>query len=90
MLSTRIIRILLLDIETAPNIATVWGLFKQNIGINQLLDSGYVLCWSAKWLNFPTIIYSSVNNTTPLDMLQTIHDLLDEADAVIHYNGTLY
>ena len=42
-------KILFLDAETSPNSAFVWGLFKQNIGINQMIDSIRVMCWSAKW-----------------------------------------
>lgn len=83
-------KILLLDIETAPNTAHVWGLFKQNIAINQLQESSYVLCWAAKWLNEDGVYFSSVHDTTPDMMLSEIHMLLDKADAVIHYNGTKF
>ena len=80
-------KILLLDIETAPNIAYVWGLFKQNIAPGQLVESGYVLSWSAKWLNKDEIIYSDCRDKK---MLSTIHSLLSEADAVIHYHGSKF
>ena len=42
-------RILYLDIETAPNEGKFWGLFKQNIGTNQITKPGYTLCFAAKW-----------------------------------------
>jgi DNA polymerase elongation subunit (family B) len=83
-------KILLLDIETAPNVAHIWGLFKQNVGINQIMESSYVLCWAAKWLDEKEIKFSSVQKTNPKRMLLKIWDLLDEADAVIHYNGTKF
>lgn len=83
-------KILLLDIETAPNTAQVWGLFKQNISINQIKDSSYVLCWSAKWLDSSEIMFGSTFHDGPKMMLKQIHKLLDEADAVIHYNGTKF
>lgn len=82
--------ILLLDIETSPNTAHIWGLYNQNIGITQLMESSYVLCWAAKWLGEEEIMYSSVYDTSPKKMLRKIHNLLDEADAVIHYNGTRF
>ena len=41
-------KILLLDIEMAPNVAHVWGIWDQNIGINQLQESSYVMCYAAK------------------------------------------
>jgi len=83
-------KILLLDIETAPNTAHVWGLWDQNIALNHVMESSYVLCWSAKWLGKSEIMFSSVYQTSELKMLKRIHSLLDEADAVIHFNGTKF
>jgi uncharacterized protein YprB with RNaseH-like and TPR domain len=82
--------ILFLDIETSPNTAHVWGLFKQNIGLNQLLDSSYVLCWAAKWLGEDEIYFDSVYNSSPRKMLRGIYKLLEQADEVVHYNGTKF
>ena len=83
-------KILLLDIETAPNVAHVWGLYKQNISISQLLDSSYVMCWSAKWLGEPEVFFDSLYKSKPKKMLQKIYKLLEKADAVIHYNGSRF
>lgn len=80
-------RTLLVDIETAPNKAYVWGLWDQNIGLNQLETSSHILCWSAKWLGESEITYSGINHVSPKRMLGRIHKLLDEADVVVHYNG---
>lgn len=84
-------RILALDIETAPNAAYVWGLFKQNIGINQISNSGYVMCWSAKWVgeDGPTM-FASIYKSNAKRMLRGIHKLLDEADVVLTYNGNSF
>lgn len=65
----------------------MWGLFKQNIALNQLIDSSYTLCWAAKWYGEDTIYFDSIHRSTPKQMTRRIHKLLDEADAVIHYNG---
>ena len=83
-------KILLLDIETSPNTAHVWGLWQQNVSINQLMESSYVLCYAAKWLGEEDIYFDSVHQSKPKPMLKGIHGLLDEADAVIHYNGTKF
>ena len=80
-------KILLLDIETAPSLAYIWGLFKENIPLQRLVNSGYVLCWSAKWLGEEEIYFDSLYNSTPRRMLKKIHKLLEETDVVIHYNG---
>lgn len=83
-------KVLLLDIETAPNTAHVWGMFKQNIGLNQLLDSGYTMCWAAKWLGGRKVMFDSVHKSKPEEMVSRIHSMINEADAVIHYNGTKF
>lgn len=80
-------KILLSDIETAPNLATVWGLWGQNIAINQIMAAGYTLCWSAKWLGDDEVMFDSVHKSSATKMLKRIHSLLDECDAVVTYNG---
>jgi DNA polymerase elongation subunit (family B) len=81
------IKILHIDIETAPNVAHVWGMWKQNVGINQLMDSSYTMCWAAKWHGKEEILFSSLYRQRPLTMIKKIWVLLDKADAVVHYNG---
>lgn len=83
-------KILLLDIETSPNTAHVWGLFKQYIGLSQIIDSSYVLCWAAKWYGEEEVYFDSIFNSKPKTMLKRIHKMLDEADAVISYNGAKF
>lgn len=83
-------KILLLDIETSPNTAHVWGLWQQNVSLNQLLESSYTMCYSAKWLGEKQIYFDSVQKSTSKSMLEGIHGLLENADAVVHYNGTKF
>ena len=80
-------KILLLDIETAPNLAYVWGLWNQNIATNQIANSGYVLCWAAKWHGNGGPLFDSVHQSTPKRMLGRVHTLIDSADVIVHYNG---
>ena len=80
-------KILLIDIETSPNIAHVWGMFKQNIGLNQLMETGEVICYAAKWLHDDEVFFSSIHHHSKEEMLLGAHALLEEADAVVHYNG---
>lgn len=81
---------LLLDIETAPHRAYVWGLWDQNVALNQIEEPGYTLCWAAKWYGTKDIIFRSLHKHTAKGMLGEVYALLDEADAVIHYNGTKF
>lgn len=79
-------RILYLDIETAPHRVYAWGLWDQNIGLNQIEEPGYTLCWAAKWLGEKKVMFSSIRDGEK-KMLRRIHALLEEADAVVHYYG---
>lgn len=80
--------ILLLDIERSPNIAYVWGLFKENIPLARLIDTSKMLCYSAKWLDDDEIHFDSIYNSKEKVFLKGLHSLLDKADVVVHYNGT--
>lgn len=80
-------KILAIDIETAPNTAHVWGLFKQNIGINQIQETGRVMCFAAKWLNEKKISFWSEHYDDHESVILMAHQYLDEADAVLSFNG---
>lgn len=80
-------RILFFDVETSPNTVYSWGLWNQNIGIKQMIESSKVLCWSAKWKGDKKVLYSGLNTDTHEDMITKAHALLDEADVVVTYNG---
>lgn len=83
-------RILFLDIETAPNKVYCWGLWDQNIGINQIVEAGYTLCWAAKWSDNTEMFFSSIQEDGEELMLSRMWELLNEADAVVHYNGVRF
>lgn len=80
-------KLLFLDIESAPYTALVWGVRKQYLSSNNLLDSGGVLCFAASWLNSDYTMFDSVQRSGEKGMLESVHGLLDEADAIITYNG---
>ena len=80
-------KILLLDIETAPMIAMVWGTRKQYINHEWIAENGYILCWTAKWLGSDEAIFKKFRKGKPLELLGPIHALLDKARVVVHYNG---
>lgn len=79
-------KLLFLDIETAPNLVTVWGLFNQNVALNQLIKPGYTLCWAAKWHHEKELIFSSILDGHKR-MVRRIHKLMSTADAICTYNG---
>lgn len=84
------IKILHIDLETAPHKVFAWGLWKQDIHIDNIVEAGYTLCFAAKWHGQKDMIFKSVHHDGADDMVQTAHDLINEADAVVHYNGTKF
>lgn len=83
-------KVLFLDIETAPIEAYVWSLWKQNIGLNQIISPTRVLSWAAKWEGEEDVYFCGENIATHEEMVQEIYDMVDEADAIVHYNGTQF
>lgn len=84
------IKILNIDIETAPNKVYAWGLFNQDISINQIEEPGYTMCFAAKWRGEDEVMFYSMYEYDYFDMIKAAHTLLDEADVVVHYNGTKF
>jgi len=89
-------KILFLDIETAPNKVYTWGLWEQNVGLEQIIQPGYMLSWSAKWLGDKKILSDSLfnyrkkykeNPTDDSEISKTAWALIDEADIVVAHNG---
>lgn len=78
---------LLLDIETAPHRVFTWGLFNQNVAINQIEEPGYTLCWAAKWYDDQVVYFNSLWDHGRTEMLNCIHALMNESDVIVHYNG---
>lgn len=80
-------RILALDIETRPALVYTWKLYEPIIGVDQIVDPGGMFCFAAKWVGDRKIEFRSdfVDGHEP--MLKRIWELLDAADAVLHFNG---
>lgn len=90
------VRVLIIDIETAPMLGYVWSLWDNNVALNQLKSDWYILSFSAKWL------YDDAKNTIYYDqrhaknieddskLLQKLWKLLDEADVIITQNGVRF
>jgi DNA polymerase elongation subunit (family B)/predicted RNA-binding Zn-ribbon protein involved in translation (DUF1610 family) len=82
-------KILLIDIETSAHLAYVWGMWQQNVGTNMLISPKEMISWAAKWVGGKTIYYADIFHNKR-NYLQSLHKLLDEADVVVHYNGTQF
>ncbi len=86
-------KILIFDVETAPITAYTWGLYDQNVGLNQIKDDWYILSWAAKWLGEPASKVMYMDNSKAKNiqddkkLVQGLADLLNQADITITQNG---
>lgn len=81
------VKTLVLDIETRPNLVWCWGLWKQTVGINQIAESGDVMMVGVKWHGQGKRSARALQGD---GMVEETWALLDEADAIVHYNGTSF
>lgn len=80
-------KILVLDIETKPATAYVWGLFDQNISLNQLIEPSAPICVAAKFVDEDKMhFFSDWSRGGHRGMIQSIHALISRSDAVVGYN----
>lgn len=81
-------RIVTIDIETAPITGYVWGLFDQNVGLNQIKADWAILSVSWKYLGDPKVHYVD-NRGDPMNdaaVTSIIWQILDGADIIIGQN----
>jgi hypothetical protein len=85
-------KILLFDIETAPNLGYVWGKYEQNV--IEYTSEWYMLAWSAKWLGGKQITrglidYEGYEPHGECDKLLVVelHRLIEQADVIVAHNG---
>lgn len=86
-------RVLLFDLETAPNLGFTWAKYEQNV--IDFEREWYVLCFAYKWLGeskvhayslpqFPLYKKDKENDKT---LIEKLHALFDEADIIIGHNS---
>lgn len=83
-------KLLTIDIETRPALGYFWALRDQTIPPAMVVEPVEMICFAAKWLDRRKVHFRSVHHDGQEAMLAEVYDLLDEADAVIHYNGTSF
>ena len=85
-------KILVFDIETAPNLGYFWNVWQQNIAPIQIVRHWHCLTWCAKWL-FDNEIMSDA--LTPKEakkhndkrIVKSLWNLFDQADILIAHYG---
>ena len=83
-------KILVLDIETTPNLAYVWRFFKENVGAKQVVEHTEIMSFAYKWLGEEEVFYWDTEIASEKDILPYLMEALDAADIVIAHNGNKF
>lgn len=83
-------KILYYDIEWKPAKAYVWQCWDVSVAPNQLIEEGGLLCFSAMWEGSKEVIFYSEWEHGHQQMVEALHALFEEADAVVTFNGDRY
>lgn len=83
-------KILFWDTETTPLITYSWSLWPNSIPIQQIIEPQKTMCWGARWHAEKRVTVMSEYRDGRSAMLTGIWDRLDEADAVVSWNGMGY
>lgn len=83
-------KILTLDIETSPALAHVWSLWNNNVSLSQLRQATQVIAFAAKWYGQSKVEFRSDFHDGHEAMVERACALINEADIVVHYNGTKF
>ena len=93
-LKSNLPKVLLFDIETAPNKFHGWGMFNQNFGLNQLVNEWFVLSYAAKWLGEDEVVYEDmrgqVHTEDDTHLLDSLWKMFNEADIIIGQNSKAF
>lgn len=86
-------KIVILDIETAPITGQVWGLFKQNLGLEQIVNDQSILSYAAKTVGVKGVRYESVEKngvgkySEDRELCEKLWHEIDKADFIVAHNG---
>lgn len=78
--------ILVFDIETSPHVVEVFDVWGKVGGPSKIVAPGQMICWAAKWVGRPKVLFASDYHDGHADMVRGIHDLIDRADIVVGFN----
>lgn len=89
-------KILTLDIETFPLESYTWGIFEQNVSLDQIKTEASIACFGAKWLGKSELIYAHTGGRGPDKvrddsvLMQPLWNLLHKADIIVAQNGQAF
>lgn len=85
-------RIAFIDLETAPNLGYVWGIWDQNV--IDIKDNWYILSFAVKWGDgrvktraLPDFPLYKTDKENDRDLVSELHSIFEEADIIVAHNG---
>lgn len=90
---TNTLKLLFLDVETAPNIGYAWE--KWETTIIDFLTERYILCFTVKWqgekkshtYGLPDFATYSKDKFSDKELVMKLREFVDEADIIVAHNG---
>jgi len=84
-------KILVIDIETAPLVADLWSIWQNGVGLNQVKKDWHLLSFAAKWYGDEEVFYYDQSDERDIEddfnICHVLHDLLNQCDATLTQNG---
>ena len=89
------LKILMLDIETSPTLANMWGMYQELTSYDFIVKDWRILCWAGKFLGDKKIHSSALvdfpkeyqkNPENDRLILEKLWKLMDEADIICGHN----
>jgi DNA polymerase elongation subunit (family B) len=80
-------RILTLDIETSPALCWSFQMWNANISPVQIVSPTRMISFAAKWRHENGVHFYSEFHNTSQAMVEKAHQLIDNADVLVTYNG---
>jgi DNA polymerase elongation subunit (family B) len=86
------LKVLFLDIETAPFLAYVWHPADQYVNSERLVQDNWIMTWAAKWAHSPQMYTGKVTGAEALEQNDTriiveVAKLIREADYIVAHHG---
>jgi Predicted exonuclease len=75
------------DVELTPLEVYSWSLWPDVIPITMIKERQHMLCFGWRWYGQKKVITKSVHHDGEEEMLKSLWNFLDEADAVVSWNG---
>jgi len=85
------LKVLFVDLETAPCLSWVWGMYEQNV--IDVKKSWYILAFAYKWQGEKKIHTKAITDFKQADpeddygLCKKLHSLISQADLVVAHNG---